>query len=85
MLENAVPLFGLGFKNGVMILDHYNNPTSPSESYVIDSVGNNSIEKIQFSDHPSAFIIKKINARQNRNIRLHLRDGSYVNNFQFKK
>ena len=61
MLENAVPLFWSRLlKNGVMILDHYNNPTSPSESYVIDKVvGNNSIEKFNFSDHPSAFIIKK--------------------------
>ena len=41
-------------------VDHYNNPTSPSESNIIDSViGKNSIEKFHFSDHPSAFIIKK--------------------------
>ena len=61
VLENAVPLFWSRLlKNGVMILDHYNNPTSPSESYIIDSViGSNSIEKFHFSDHPSAFIIKK--------------------------
>ena len=61
VLENAVPLFWSRLlKNGVMILDHYNNPTSPSESNIIDSViGKNSIEKFHFSDHPSAFIIKK--------------------------
>ena len=61
VLENAVPLFWTRLlKNGVMILDHYNNPTSPSESNIIDSViGKNSIEKFHFSDHPSAFIIKK--------------------------
>ena len=61
VLENAVPLFWSRLlMNGVMILDHYNNPTSPSESNIIDNViGNNSIEKFYFSDHPSAFIIKK--------------------------
>jgi hypothetical protein len=60
VLEKTVPLFwNRLLKGGVMILDHYNNPISPTESNIVDQVvGNNTINNFYFSSHPSAYVFK---------------------------
>jgi|TARA_Y100000294_G_scaffold175930_1_gene197126 hypothetical protein len=46
--------------NGILILDHYNDAGSPSESDVLDSVvGRNVIQQMPFVRQPTAFVIKK--------------------------
>ena len=47
-------------KNGILILDHYNNKASPTESKILEKyIGNNKIEQISYVRQPTAYIQKK--------------------------
>jgi len=60
VLEKALPLFWDKLSpGGILMLDHYNHPSSPYESDVVQSIiGNRSIQQLSFSRSPTGFVIK---------------------------
>ena len=47
--------------NGVLVLDHAGMEDTPQESRIVKRfIGNNKIEQLSFSGHPSAYVIKKL-------------------------
>ena len=56
-LENFWPKIVQG---GVLIMDHYNVETSPTESDIVDKyIGKNCIKQYSFNRQPTAYIIKE--------------------------
>lgn len=60
VLEKVVPAFFERLVNGgILILDHYNDSASPSESAILEkTIGNNLIKQMPFNRQPTAYIIK---------------------------
>ena len=47
-------------RNGILILDHYNNHVSPTESKILEKyIGKNLIQQLSFVRQPTAYIQKK--------------------------
>jgi hypothetical protein len=47
-------------RNGILIMDHYNSSSSPSESEIIEKyIGINQIRQMNYSRQPTAYIIKE--------------------------
>ena len=61
VLENTIKVIWPRIvKNGILILDHFNNSVSPMESDIVDKViGKNTIEQMNFVRQPTAFIRKR--------------------------
>lgn len=55
-LENFWPLLTPG---GILILDHYNSPSSPQESRIISKYcGSSIVRQIEYSRSPTAYLVK---------------------------
>ena len=61
VLESSVKnLWPRIVKGGVLVLDHAGLKNSPYESQIVKKfIGNNTIEQLSFSGHPSAYVLKK--------------------------
>ncbi|BBW92217.1 hypothetical protein PS1M3_23040 [Pseudoalteromonas sp. PS1M3] len=60
VLEHSLPQFWGKLSNGgILILDHYNHPSSPYESDVVQSlIGDRTIHQLPFSRSPTGYVIK---------------------------
>lgn len=60
VLEETIPAFWSRLVNGgIMILDHYNNSHSPSESSLLEkTIGDRLIKQMPFNRQPTAYVIK---------------------------
>jgi len=61
VLKNTIPyVWSRMVKDGIIILDHYNAPWSPTESDILDKyIGKNKIQQLDFVRQPTAFVQKK--------------------------
>lgn len=61
VLEEAIKHFWQRLvKGGIMILDHYNNSSSPKESHIVEKyIGDNYIRQISYVRQPTAYVIKE--------------------------
>ena len=61
VLINTLPhVWSRLVKGGILILDHYNAPFSPTESDIVEKyVGQNKIQQLSFVRQPTAFVVKK--------------------------
>lgn len=66
VLERSLNCFWQRLVNGgILIIDHYNTETSPSESQVVDDViGENHIWHCPFNRQPTAYVIKELRQEQ---------------------
>nr|WP_240920162.1 class I SAM-dependent methyltransferase [Pseudoalteromonas sp. SA25] len=60
VLKHSLPEFWDKLSNGgILVLDHYNHPSSPYESDVVQSlIGDRVVHQIPFSRSPTGYIIK---------------------------
>ena len=60
VLENTIPcVWSRLSKGGILILDHYNHPASPTESDILEKyIGNNKIQQLDFVRQPTGFVQK---------------------------
>ena len=61
VLENTIKyIWPKIVRNGILILDHYNNHVSPTESKILEKhIGKNIIKQMSFVRQPTAFVQKK--------------------------
>ena len=61
VLESAIKnIWPKIVQGGILVLDHAGLKNSPYESQIVRKfIGNNKIEQLSFSGHPSAYVIKK--------------------------
>ena len=61
VLQSTLPhIWSRLVEGGILILDHYNNPASPTESEILEQyVGQNKIHQLSFVRQPTAYVVKK--------------------------
>ena len=61
VLESTLPhIWSRLVQGGILILDHYNNPASPTESGILEKyIGHNKIHQLSYVRQPTAYVVKK--------------------------
>ena len=61
VLEITLPhIWSRLVQGGILILDHYNNPASPTESGILEKyIGHNKIHQLSYVRQPTAYVVKK--------------------------